>query len=170
MDALVGFVPAACRRVHGALSILCQRGAHQHGQRISRQGGGMSVLQWILRKTGIDIQAAKYTYGHDPVLGYTSARKHAERWVNSTCGYCSVGCGMQLGVRKGRVVSVRGNPDHPVNRGKLCPKGLAEHYAIEADGRALYPMLRNGSGLARVSWNDAINTMVARFRAVQQKF
>ena len=72
------------------------------------------------------------------MLGYSATAKHAERWVNTTCGYCSVGCGMQLGVREGKVVSVRGNPDHPVNRGKLCPKGLAEHYAIEAEDRAKY--------------------------------
>ncbi len=130
----------------------------------------MSLLEWIRRRSGIDIQAAKYAYGQDPVLGFTSARKHAERWVNSTCGYCSVGCGMQLGVRDGKVVSVRGNPDHPVNRGKLCPKGLAEHYSIEADGRALYPLLRKTGGLERVSWNEAVGTMVASFRAVQQKF
>ena len=102
------------------------------------------------------------------MLGFTSARKHAERWVNSTCGYCSVGCGMQLGVRDRKVVSVRGNPDHPVNRGKLCPKGLAEHYAIDAEGRALYPMLKSTASLSALRWDEAIRTMVDRFRAVQQ--
>ena len=130
----------------------------------------MSLFEWLRHKSGIDTRAAKYAYGEDPVLGFTSARKHAERWVNSTCGYCSVGCGMQLGVRDGKVVSVRGNPDHPVNRGKLCPKGLAEHYAIDAEGRALYPMLRKNGGLERVAWDEAIRTMVDRFRAVQQNY
>ena len=38
----------------------------------------------------------------------------------------------------GNAVGVRGNPDHPVNRGKLCPKGLSEHYTIDADNRAQY--------------------------------
>ena len=130
----------------------------------------MSLLEWLRRKSGIETQAARYAYGEDPVLGFTSTRKHAERWVNSTCGYCSVGCGMQLGVRDGKVVSVRGNPDHPVNRGKLCPKGLAEHYAIDAEGRALYPMLRKSGRLERVGWDEAIGTMVERFRAVQEKY
>src|SRR5215469_15979677 len=116
----------------------------------------MKVFRWLARKSGLDILSAKYSYGVDPVLGFTSARKHAERWVNSTCGYCSVGCGMQLGVREGKVVSVRGNPDHPVNQGKLCPKGLAEHYAIDADGRALYPMLKKQGRLESVAWNEAI--------------
>jgi assimilatory nitrate reductase catalytic subunit len=130
----------------------------------------MKLTRWLARKSGIDIRAAKYSYGEDPVLGFTSSRKHADRWVNSTCGYCSVGCGMQLGVKDGRVVSVRGNPDHPVNAGKLCPKGLAEHYAIEAEGRAKYPLLRKNGRLVRVTWDEAIDTMVERFRVVQRKY
>ncbi|HKF47524.1 MAG TPA: molybdopterin-dependent oxidoreductase [Terracidiphilus sp.] len=130
----------------------------------------MSWMQWFREKSGLDTKAARYAFADDPVLGFTSARMQADRWVNSTCGYCSVGCGMQLGVRAGKVVSVRGNPDHPVNRGKLCPKGLAEHYAIEAEGRAQYPLLRTSGGtLARVSWDDALTTMVQQFRAVQHK-
>ena len=128
------------------------------------------MLQWFRHKSGLDTRASKYAYSDDLVLGYTSARKHADRWVNTTCGYCSVGCGMQLGVREGRPVSVRGNPDHPVNRGKLCPKGLAEHYAIEAQGRALYPLLRKDDGLARTTWDEALSTMVDQFRRIQQKY
>jgi anaerobic selenocysteine-containing dehydrogenase len=130
----------------------------------------MNLMQWFRRRSGLDIRGNEYAYAEDPVLGYTAERKHADRWVNSTCGYCSVGCGMQLGVKNGKVVSVRGNPDHPVNRGKLCPKGLAEHYAIDAEGRARYPLLRKEDRLARVSWDEAISTMVSHFRAVQAKY
>ena len=128
------------------------------------------MLEWLARKSGLDNRSEHYSYGDDPVLGFTSARKHADGWVNSTCGYCSVGCGMQLGVRNGKVVSVRGNPDHPVNLGKLCPKGLAEHYAIDAEDRAKYPLLRINGQLARVGWDQAIDTLVERFRAVQNKY
>jgi predicted molibdopterin-dependent oxidoreductase YjgC len=127
----------------------------------------MKLARWLARKSGLDIRSAEYSYDDDPVLGFSSSRKHADRWVSTTCGYCSVGCGMQLGVKDGRVVSVRGNPDHPVNAGKLCPKGLAEHYAIEAEGRARYPLLRKNGQLVRVSWDEAICTMVERFRKVQ---
>jgi anaerobic selenocysteine-containing dehydrogenase len=130
----------------------------------------MTLRDWAMRKSGLDIRSAEYSYGEDPVLGYTSARKHADGWVNSTCGYCSVGCGMQLGVRNGKVVGVRGDPDHPVNLGKLCPKGLAEHYAIEAEDRAKYPLLRKNGQLARIGWNEAIDTLVDKFRAVQRKY
>ena len=130
----------------------------------------MTLLRWLARRSGLDISSSKYSYGIDPVLGFTSTRKHADRWVDTTCGYCSVGCGMQLGVREGRVVSVRGNPSHPVNRGKLCPKGLAEHYAIEAEGRLRYPLRRNGEEFLRVSWDEALETMVSRLRSVQRKY
>lgn len=129
----------------------------------------MTALDWLKRKSGLDIRTGEYSFGDDPVLGFTSKSKHAGKWINTTCGYCSVGCGMQLGVRDGRVVSVRGNPDHPVNRGKLCPKGLAEHYTIEAEGRALYPLLRERGDLRRVGWEKALQTMAERFRAIQQK-
>ncbi|KAA6458669.1 nitrate reductase [Acidobacteria bacterium AB60] len=130
----------------------------------------MKLPGWLARRSGLDNGAEKYRYAVDPVLGFTSARKHAERWVDTTCGYCSVGCGMQLGVSEGRVVSVRGNPEHPVNLGKLCPKGLAEHYAIEAEGRARYPLLRKDGSFTRVGWDEALDTMVSRFRAVQRRY
>lgn len=45
--------------------------------------------------------------------------------VPTICTYCAVGCGQIVGVQAGRVVSVEGDPDHPINRGRLCTKGLA---------------------------------------------
>jgi predicted molibdopterin-dependent oxidoreductase YjgC len=130
----------------------------------------MKLMDWLAHRSGLDIRSNEYSYGQDPVLGFTASRKHADNWVNSTCGYCSVGCGMQLGVKGGRVVSVRGNPDHPVNIGKLCPKGLAEHYSIEADSRSRFPLFRSNGTMMRVSWSEALNTMVQRFRAVQERY
>jgi anaerobic selenocysteine-containing dehydrogenase len=118
---------------------------------------------------GLDTRADRYTYGVDPVAGYVSAQKIPDRWVSTTCGYCSVGCGMFIGVKDGRAVSVRGNPDHPVNRGMLCPKGLSEHHTISTDNRAKYPLLRRGSAMQRVSWDDALTTMATRFRDVQAR-
>ncbi|HKH74084.1 MAG TPA: nitrate reductase [Vicinamibacterales bacterium] len=119
---------------------------------------------------GLDTRADRYTYGIDPVAGYVSSQKIPDRWVSTTCGYCSVGCGMFIGVKDGRAVSVRGNPDHPVNRGMLCPKGLSEHHTINADNRARYPLLRRGGSMQRVTWDDALTTMAARFRDVQARY
>ena len=119
---------------------------------------------------GLDTRAERYTYSNDPVAGYVSAQKVPDKWVATTCGYCSVGCGMFVGVKDGRAVSVRGNPDHKVNRGLLCPKGLSEHHTIRTDNRALYPQLRTGKTFNRIGWDEALGTMAAKFRDVQSRF
>jgi anaerobic selenocysteine-containing dehydrogenase len=119
----------------------------------------------LKRLAGLDILEREYAYADDPEFGYVSASRAADRWTPTICGYCSVGCGMLIGTRESRAVAVRGNPDHPVNCGKLCPKGLSEHHTLGAQGRALYPMLDN----RRVSWDRALDTMVARIRAIQAR-
>lgn len=124
----------------------------------------------LKRYLGLDILGDQYAYGTDPDHGYTSAQKIPERWVATTCGYCSVGCGMLVGIKEGKAVSVRGNPIHKVNLGKLCPKGLAEHYTLRAGNRAHYPLLRKNGKLARIGWDEALGTMVERFRIVQTKY
>jgi anaerobic selenocysteine-containing dehydrogenase len=86
----------------------------------------------VKRLLDIDMLAEKYAYGHDPRFGYISAAKIPDHWVPTTCGYCSVGCGIEIGVKEGRAVTVRGNEGHPVNMGKLCPKGLSEQEILEA--------------------------------------
>jgi assimilatory nitrate reductase catalytic subunit len=126
-----------------------------------------SFVRRIKRFAGIDINREKYAYAKDPIYGHISESRVAERWVKTTCGYCSVGCGMLVGVRDNKAVAVRGNPDHPVNRGKLCPKGLSEHHVLDAPGRARQPLLRKDGVLTPVSWDEALDTMVARFSEIQ---
>src|SRR5262249_15066176 len=82
---------------------------------------------------------------------------------------CVGGCGMFVVVKDVRAVSVRGNPDHPVNLGKLCPKGLSEHYTLDAPNRATHPLLRKQGKLVPVSWDEALETMVEKFRATQER-
>jgi anaerobic selenocysteine-containing dehydrogenase len=120
----------------------------------------------LRRLLGLDIARNKYAFARDATMGYLAAGKVADRWVKTTCGYCSVGCGMMIGIRDGKAVTARGNPDHPVNRGKLCPKGLAEHYVLEAENRAVHPLLRTGKVLSRVSWDEALGTMTREFHRV----
>src|SRR5690242_8195631 len=154
-------------RTGGTLSVLCKRGAKKHGRAIpAGESGGMNLRRFL----GLDIAPGRYAFGRDPAVGHISARKIADRWVKTTCGYCSVGCGMMLGVRDGKAVTARGNPDHPVNRGKLCPKGLAEHYVLSAENRAIHPLLRRRGALSRVSWDEAMQTMAAEFRRVAQQY
>jgi assimilatory nitrate reductase catalytic subunit len=129
-----------------------------------------SVLERLKSLIGIDTLREKYAYANDPIYGHISQSRVAERWVKTTCGYCSVGCGMLLGVRENQVVAVRGNPNHPVNQGKLCPKGLSEHHILNSPGRARQPLLRKDGKLVPVSWEEALDTMVTRIRDIQAKY
>ena len=124
----------------------------------------------LKRLLGLDIRSDEYAYAVDPIGGYVSQHRVAERWVPTTCGYCSVGCGMFVGVTEGRAVAVRGDRDHPVNHGMLCPKGLSEHHTLAAANRARHPLLRRHGRLTRTTWDDAIAAMAAAFRAVQARF
>jgi len=126
----------------------------------------MSLKQLI----GLDNRSEEYAFSRDDSTGYTSTRKIPATWVPTTCGYCSVGCGIEIGVKDGKAVSVRPHAAHPVNRGKLCPKGLSEHYTLEAENRAKYPLLKRNGKQVRVTWNEALHTLVERFRAVQTKY
>lgn len=123
------------------------------------------------KSLGLDIEKEKYAYGVDEQFGFMSRAKIPDRWVATTCGYCSVGCGMFIGVKDGKPVSVQGDAAHPVNEGRLCPKGLAEHYAITSPNRARYPLLRVKKGkFRRIDWEWAIREMVGRFQTIQHRY
>ena len=53
----------------------------------------------VKRLLGLDTHADRYAYTVDPVAGFVSAQRASERWIPTTCGYCSVGCGMYIGVK-----------------------------------------------------------------------
>src|SRR6266571_3412942 len=86
--------------------------------------------------------------------------------TRSTCPYCSVSCGViihTLGDKAKnavpQVVHVEGDPDHPINRGTLCPKGASLEQDIINDRRLLKPQVRRpgATDWEDISWNDAIN-------------
>ncbi|HZP27832.1 MAG TPA: nitrate reductase [Acidimicrobiia bacterium] len=114
----------------------------------------------LLARLGLDHGADRYAYVGQPGHGPVARTRAVDRWVRTTCGYCSVGCGMLLGVRDGRAVAVQGDPNHPVNRGRLCPKGLSEHHMLEAEGRLTTPRV---DGRA-VAWDAALGHVAARMR------
>lgn len=59
----------------------------------------------------------------------------AERTVQSICPYCGVGCGQRVSVDGGEVVQIEGDPDSPISRGRLCPKGAATHGLVTSPTR-----------------------------------
>ena len=92
-----------------------------------------------------------------------------DQTVKTTCSYCGVGCGIVARRDAAGRLSVAGDPDHPVNRGKLCSKGRTLDYVVrDRSDRLLYPELRlsRGHDLARVSWDAALDRAAAAFRAI----
>lgn len=66
----------------------------------------------------------------------------ADRVVQSVCPYCAVGCGQRVYVKDARVVAIEGDPDSPISRGRLCPKGSASEQLVNSPGRQLQVLYR----------------------------
>ncbi len=109
-------------------------------------------------------------------------------WKPSLCTLCSAGCGLQVRVMQGEAEVVRrgqqglikmglakkleGNPQHPVNQGKLCARGQAGLQALYHPDRITHPLKRTGargSGeFQEISWDDAVKELAAHLTALQR--
>ena len=65
----------------------------------------------------------------------TPRTKTADRMVRSICPYCAVGCGQRVYVKDGEVTQIEGDPDSPISRGRLCPKGAASRNYVQSPTR-----------------------------------
>jgi formate dehydrogenase major subunit len=66
----------------------------------------------------------------------------ADRVVQSVCPYCAVGCGQRIYVKDEKVVQIEGDPDSPISRGRLCPKGSASEQLVNSPGRQVRVLYR----------------------------
>lgn len=85
--------------------------------------------------------------------------------VKSTCCYCGVGCGVIVETENGRMTGVRGDTEHPANRGRLCTKGATLHLTVDTRYRLQFPErrpVRGGIG-QRLSWDLALDQAATRF-------
>jgi formate dehydrogenase major subunit len=71
----------------------------------------------------------------------------ADAVVRSVCPYCAVGCGQRVYVRDGTVTQIEGDPDSPISRGRLCPKGAVSKALHEHPGRELRVRYRRPGGI-----------------------
>src|ERR671935_1809080 len=70
----------------------------------------------------------------------------ADKVVQSVCPYCAVGCGQKVYVKDERVVQIEGDPDSPVSRGRLCPKGAASEQYVNSPNREYRVKYRRPGG------------------------
>ncbi|MET0015134.1 MAG: molybdopterin-dependent oxidoreductase [Sedimenticola sp.] len=82
--------------------------------------------------------------------------------IKTTCPYCGVGCGIITSKDSTGRITIKGDPDHPANFGRLCSKGTALAETLDLEGRLLEPMVDG----AIVDWSEALNTVADRFRNI----
>ena len=70
----------------------------------------------------------------------------ADRVVRSVCPYCAVGCGQRVFVKDERIIQIEGDPDSPISRGRLCPKGSASEQLVNSPRRATTMLYRRPRG------------------------
>ncbi|HEX15511.1 MAG TPA: molybdopterin oxidoreductase [Deltaproteobacteria bacterium] len=90
--------------------------------------------------------------------------------IKSVCRGCHGGCGVLLKVEGGRVTEVAGDPECPINRGRICPKG--RHYPSIAHhpARLLHPLRKTKGGWKEISWEEAFDRISERLSEAKERF
>ena len=118
-------------------------------------------------------------FSPQPVLAQVRNFKLARATeTRSTCPYCSVSCGLIMYTQgdtaknnKPALIHVEGDPDHPVNRGTLCPKGAGVLDMIQSPNRLKHPEVREPGSKEwkRISWDEALNRIAKHMKADRDK-
>lgn len=132
----------------------------------------------FFRVSGAGLAASSLVaLGYSPTAALAETRqfKLTKATVSrSICPYCSVSCGMLLYTlgdkaknAKPHVIHVEGDPENPVNRGSLCPKGAGVMDMINSPARLTYPTVREAGSKEwkRISWDEAITRIAKHMKA-----
>ena len=92
----------------------------------------------------------------------------------STCRNCHGGCGVIFHIQDEKIIKIEGDPEHPMNKGALCPMGAAALEQIYNPKRLKYPMRRVGARgegkWERISWDEAYDEIVTKIKETQAEF
>ena len=99
-----------------------------------------------------------------------AASSGPDKWVKGVCRYCGTGCGVLIGVKDGKAIEIKGDPNNH-NQGLLCLKGSMLIPVLNSKERVLEPMVRRQKGgkLEPISWDDALNLMASKFKESIEK-
>jgi formate dehydrogenase major subunit len=103
------------------------------------------------------------------VRAYKLARTTETR---GTCPYCSVSCGLIMyskqdeATKKNKIIHIEGDPDHPVNKGSLCPKGAGVLDMVHSTNRLTHPEIREAGSKEwkKISWDEALNKVARHMK------
>lgn len=89
-------------------------------------------------------------------------------WKKAPCRYCGTGCGVLVGVKGGKIVATKGDPDCWSNKGLNCVKGYMLAKMLYGKGRLTSPMIRKNGKLEKVSWDEALDYVADKFKKTLQ--
>lgn len=96
-----------------------------------------------------------------------------ENWYGTTCRECGAGCGLVVRIIEGRAKKAEGNPDHPLNRGKLCARGQAavqgEYHPDRLQGPLRLKGARGSGEFTAISWDEGLGELTRRLRDLQSR-
>ncbi len=85
-----------------------------------------------------------------------------DKEVKTICPYCGTGCGVKVGIKNGRIVSIKGDQDSPVNEGELCVKGRFGISFVESEERLKEPLIKVGDSFKPTTWDEAISEIAEK--------
>ena len=92
------------------------------------------------------------------------------KWIATDCTICYHSCGTEVLVEEGRITKVRGLKDHPLNKGRLCPKGARAIELVYHPDRLKHPLKRVNGEWKRVSWDVALTEIAAKLQSLKNEF
>jgi formate dehydrogenase major subunit len=103
--------------------------------------------------------------------GLTPRTEDADRVVKSICPYCAVGCGQRIFVKDEKVIQIEGDPDSPISRGRLCPKGSASKSLVTSPSRVDKVLYRrpHGTEWETLSLDKAMEMIADRVLATREQ-
>ena len=97
-----------------------------------------------------------------------------KKTIKTVCQASHSECGVLVTVENGKVTSIKGDPEHPMNKGFICPKGAAYSEFVFHPDRLTHPLKRTGKrgegSWERISWNEALNTIATNLLTVKKKY
>lgn len=90
--------------------------------------------------------------------------------IKSDCILCVSGCGINAYVEDGKLVKVEGMPEHPLNKGGLCPRGENLVEFAYAPDRVKYPMKKENGEWKRISWDEALDTIASKLTRIKEEY
>ena len=134
----------------------------------------------FLKLSGFGVTAATVITGCGPSSRYVTRQAYANMpeynqtgvstYYATTCKECPAGCGLIVRTQEGRAIKVEGNPEHPVNKGKVCSRGLTTVQGVYNPDRITGPQkrTRGSRNFTTMDWQDSINTVAEGLKNPQK--